>query len=434
MKAKILVGIPTKKHINIETYASLPCLRREDVSIEIHYNSSVVLDKARNEIIEKFLEGDYTHLLFLDSDIILPSNILSLLDRDKAVVSGLYGIWKDGMAVLNVFNKTRERGIYRAVNYYRKGELIEIAACGLGCLLIKREVLEKIEPPWCVLARWDEEQKKMYYAEDFDFCDKIRRAGYKIYADTGVECGHAVTVDILEITNYVGSKLEREELIDELSEYTGLSEPEVRKNLDVATDSLANEWDRRKPKTEDDILSFYREADMYIYDLVCLNSNPQSMRRRGEVRFKLYGSVLDYGGGIGTYLIDAWGAGRRDLSYVDLRGKTWDFAEWRFKKRGISVKMMEPDELVGKYDCILLLDILEHIVDWKNVLAKLVNEHLNDNGALFITESFGGIENRGKRMHPMHFTSKKGELREVLDNLLEGRNATYYLWEKRKDG
>ena len=62
-------------------------------------------------------------------------------------------------------------------------KLMEVITCGLGCVLIKKEVLEKIEfrhvkdeDPW----------------DDLWFCEDAREKGFKVYVDTGVRCKHYV--------------------------------------------------------------------------------------------------------------------------------------------------------------------------------------------------------------------------------------------------
>lgn len=433
-KIKLMVGIPTLGKLSMATYSSLPNLRKKGLEIELHFNSQTPLDRARNTIIQRFLDSKNTHLLFIDSDVMIPSNISSLLKRDVDVVAGLYGLWLDMKPVWNIFEKTLEKGLYRAINRFKKRELLEIDGCGLGCLLIKRRVLEKLTKPWCSFSSWDGETKRMNYAEDFSLCEKIKRAGFKIHADTSVVCGHVVKADIIEITNYIGSKVARELLLQEMIEYTGLEKKEIDNLMKYSMDKIANEWKEINPKTESEITDFYRNVQWYIYDLAEYNCNPACMVRREEIASKASGRILDYGAGIGTHLIDVHERGKKGLNYVDLRGKTWDFAEWRFKQRDMKVKMMEPDELEGKYDTILLLDILEHIPKWKRVLKMLVKQHLNEKGTLFITDTFLDKENDiREKAYPQHSKLGRGELRKYLDKLLKGRKVIYYLWEKPKE-
>jgi hypothetical protein len=54
------------------------------------FNESLIT-RARNYLVDEFLRTDYTHLLFIDSDIhYSPQDIIALLALDKDVVGGPY--------------------------------------------------------------------------------------------------------------------------------------------------------------------------------------------------------------------------------------------------------------------------------------------------------------------------------------------------------
>ena len=50
-----------------------------------------LITRARNTLVQLFMDGDYTHLLFIDSDLAFnPEAVLRMLDYDKDVVTGIY--------------------------------------------------------------------------------------------------------------------------------------------------------------------------------------------------------------------------------------------------------------------------------------------------------------------------------------------------------
>ena len=59
----------------------------------------------------------------------------------------------------------------------------EAITCGLGCVLIKKNVLEKVE------FRHDKEKSPW---DDVWFCEDSRKEGFKVYVDTSVKCKHYV--------------------------------------------------------------------------------------------------------------------------------------------------------------------------------------------------------------------------------------------------
>ena len=66
-------------------------------------------------------------------------------------------------------------------------------------MLIHREVLENIEAPW-----FDFERNKsgmLLRSEDYNFCQKVKKLGYKIYVDPEAPVGHLKTVDLMSINS-----------------------------------------------------------------------------------------------------------------------------------------------------------------------------------------------------------------------------------------
>jgi GT2 family glycosyltransferase len=153
------------------------------------------IDEARNNQVERFLElKDYTHHLWLDDDMCLcdPSVLERLLQDNQPIVSGLY--WRADYPHYPIL--LREYGVDNDVIYeftyadkpYPKDKLIEVDAVGCGLLLVRREVYEKLKPPY-FLWHGDAQQA---HGEDMYFSRKVRAAGFKIYVDPRAEALHAV--------------------------------------------------------------------------------------------------------------------------------------------------------------------------------------------------------------------------------------------------
>lgn len=152
-------------------------------------------DSARNHCVQKFLETDCTHLFFIDSDVIPPSDALrKLLEPNVPAISGAYPIMraKETGGKLHrayaLFNMAEvEDGKKEMVPVTGEG-IQEIDFCGGGCLLIRRDVFDKIEMPafkWMYTEKGD-----AAYGEDIDFGKKLIDAGIQLYGDLSVECYH----------------------------------------------------------------------------------------------------------------------------------------------------------------------------------------------------------------------------------------------------
>lgn len=196
-----------EKEIHAETLAWITrtLLRHHDWGLEISRGHPI--DSNRNSVVRKFMllpeAQKYEWLLFLDTDVVPPNGAAErLLSYGKKIVGGVCLIMgKTGMPVPNV-SKDISPG-------YVKAELMEVKGMGTGFMLIHREVLEAVgKSPF--RFRYDKWGTASICGEDYDFCEKAVKAGYKIYADFGVQCEHYKTVGLLQLNRKLSSILTKE--------------------------------------------------------------------------------------------------------------------------------------------------------------------------------------------------------------------------------
>ena len=107
------------------------------------------LDRSRNNVIERFLvEYPYaTHLLFWDCDILAPGgSIQRMLSYNKPIVSGLYV--QKMPPFYPLMNVRIAPNVYRHIINWQDGALADCDSAGFGFTLIRRDVLQDMEPPW----------------------------------------------------------------------------------------------------------------------------------------------------------------------------------------------------------------------------------------------------------------------------------------------
>ena len=153
--------------------------------------------ESRNILRDRMLKGKYDYFLSLEQDVIPPANVIEQLIRhEKNIVSGvyykLYAVnvkGKDGMVKQKktllplVFTFSNEKDKMN-VCYPKDVEgdhFFKIRACGLGCVLISKRVLEKVK------FRYDPAKSTF---DDFLFCSDALDRGFDIYTDTSVKCKH----------------------------------------------------------------------------------------------------------------------------------------------------------------------------------------------------------------------------------------------------
>lgn len=115
-----------------------------------------LITRARNLLADSFLQGDYTHFMFIDADIEFePQDVLTLLEMDKDVVTGAYPrkriSWpKVALAVEKGFHREDPNLLEHFAGEMTfspiKGsaihlqEPVEVLESGCGFMMIKRSV------------------------------------------------------------------------------------------------------------------------------------------------------------------------------------------------------------------------------------------------------------------------------------------------------
>jgi hypothetical protein len=151
--------------------------------------SGMPYDHARNTGCQKLLEIDWEYVFFLDDDTIPPPDAITRLMAHKVpIVSGVY--YRRSPPITPVMLR-EDAGSRTWITQFKVPDLMEVDYVGAGCLLIHRDVLTTLPPPWFDwrVDRYDLPPPQRM-SEDFRFCQYARENGYKILVDTSVQCRH----------------------------------------------------------------------------------------------------------------------------------------------------------------------------------------------------------------------------------------------------
>lgn len=151
----------------------------------------------RNDLIRQAKRDKMDYFIMLDTDQIYhqKDTITKLLKHalsGKDVVIGPVHRRYDRFELLL---KRGEPGKYYDVPDEEKysGDLIEIDAAGTGCVLYSMKALLDIPAPWFELSTLPNGKP---LGEDYYLCSKLRKAGYRIWADTSIEIDHIARIRI----------------------------------------------------------------------------------------------------------------------------------------------------------------------------------------------------------------------------------------------
>ena len=179
--SKVLVGMPTMGSMEIEAVKSLMQLEF-DGSVDI-VSESLVYD-ARDKIAMDALASKVDWVMWLDSDIIYPSNVISkLMAHNKDMCTGLY--FKRTPPYTPCIYKL-EDGKLKSYTDYPEGKLFNVEAAGFGCMLMKASVIQRVYDKFggCFFP------VNGVGGEDLSFIRRAKEVGVEVCCDSSVLCGH----------------------------------------------------------------------------------------------------------------------------------------------------------------------------------------------------------------------------------------------------
>ena len=186
---RLLIAIPTMDTVPVPFMQSLLALTRRldregaDYTIEIEQGTLIYM--ARERLACKAVNSGFTHVLWLDSDMVFGDSILEDLQfSGKTFVSGIaHGRRSPFMSCLfkNIDLSALER--WKLEDYPK--DTFEVAGCGMACCLMETSVLKNVMEQ-CGTAFYPIKQ----YGEDLSFCKRAVELGYHIYAEPTVRLGH----------------------------------------------------------------------------------------------------------------------------------------------------------------------------------------------------------------------------------------------------
>jgi hypothetical protein len=210
IKPSVFIAMPCYDSVKINSMLSIfkliQHLGRSKIEVGINTMKSPLIHQARNHLTSVFLTTQYTHMLFIDSDVEFgPEAGLRMLVADKDIICTPYRV-KDER--IDQPRYTVEFDNPKSVPIL-PGGLVEIEAGPTGLMLIKRTVFERIirnHPELKIKNKVPSDTDKsheFYYnffdfaftdgysvGEDVSFCKLARSNDFRIYANIESPTGH----------------------------------------------------------------------------------------------------------------------------------------------------------------------------------------------------------------------------------------------------
>lgn len=186
----ILIAVPTFETIMPECFKSIYGLRASKYNPMFDYVKGYDCATARNAIAKEAIEYGFEYVLMIDSDVVVPNETLDcMLDPATDIVLGLCPRKNTNIGRVEVYKDSGPD----YTDFYTYGTLppenrFRIKGGGFACALIKTDVFKEMKYPY---FKYVEYANGTALSEDLYFCSEAKTAGFKIYADKRVRCGHA---------------------------------------------------------------------------------------------------------------------------------------------------------------------------------------------------------------------------------------------------
>ncbi len=183
-QVKLSVLVPTRDTVHSQFSYCLAQLFKttSELGIEtfLFYDSSTILLNQRERLLEQAKKVNSDYVLWIDSDMMFPSTTaVRLLEHNKDIVACNYTKRTKPLKTV-AYTNLNEWNSW--VPMEPQDELVKVEGVGMGCMLMKLDIFEKIQKPYFEFRYKEDTQD--YFGEDFILLGKLREQGYDVYIDT----------------------------------------------------------------------------------------------------------------------------------------------------------------------------------------------------------------------------------------------------------
>ena len=189
-----MVAVPTTDYVNASFMQCLTALERKLARDGTDFDEQIIggtlVYWARNRIAKRAIDGGYTHVLWLDSDMIFGENTVDdLLWCGKDMVCGAFVSRKPPYGPC-IYSSIEDPANMVKVEDFGL-EPFRVDGCGMAVVLTSVELLKKV---------WDRFgtcfQPMDRYGEDLAFCERVKAIGGEIWCEPTVRVGHIAHIPV----------------------------------------------------------------------------------------------------------------------------------------------------------------------------------------------------------------------------------------------
>lgn len=192
---RLLIAVPSTDYMHADFVKSLvelqANLQREGIAHHVEIVAGTLVYFARDKLACKAVNENFTHLLFLDSDMVFDKNIVETLTFcGKDFVCGAFQERR------SPYGKCVYSSLQPLTKVERWGmEPFRVKGCGMACTMISAEILKDVQAKYGTCFS-PETIDGIKFGEDLAFCWRANNTGAEIWCEPTARCGHIAHVPI----------------------------------------------------------------------------------------------------------------------------------------------------------------------------------------------------------------------------------------------
>lgn len=148
-------------------------------TLKVYHSKGTLIANQRQDLAKTAIGEGATHVLWLDTDMRFPKDTLCrLLAHDKPIVAASYATRRIPCKTVAFANDHDWTNVYTSPE---STGLEKVAAVGMGCMLVKAEVFQKMPKPYFAIGY--NAKAESFVGEDIYFCRKAREMGHEVLID-----------------------------------------------------------------------------------------------------------------------------------------------------------------------------------------------------------------------------------------------------------
>jgi hypothetical protein len=196
---RVLLGVASSGHPTQPFLAGLRSLKLPNNVAPLQRSVAVgnYVPAQRELIMNDALDEGFDYLFFVDDDIALPPDALELLmqtaesDPSVAVAGGLY-YSRDSLRPVTVVDWDSNDTANAHIPAFTSTAAVPVDGIGFGCALLRVAVARELQTPYFPAHIYIERsaRRARLCDEDYLYCERVRKAGYRVQLDGRVRCPH----------------------------------------------------------------------------------------------------------------------------------------------------------------------------------------------------------------------------------------------------